>query len=47
MGLLVGWALLALVAYKASQVELDFAEFDPYGELNIDRVSETLPFTLI
>ncbi|KAI0226507.1 J domain-containing protein [Lamellibrachia satsuma] len=36
-GLLIGWALLAAVAYKASQVELDFAEFDPYSELKIDR----------
>ncbi|KAK2171190.1 hypothetical protein NP493_1094g02025 [Ridgeia piscesae] len=36
-GLLIGWALLAVVAYKASQVELDFAEFDPYNELQIDR----------
>ena len=38
-GLLIGWVLLAAVAYKASQVELDFAEFDPYSELKIDRVS--------
>jgi len=28
-----------LVAYKTSQVELDWKEFDPYFELEIDRVS--------
>ena len=28
-----------IVAYKASQVELDFTEFDPFAELEIDRVS--------
>jgi len=46
-GLLIGWALLAVVAYKASQVELDFAEFDPYNELQIDRVSQTFMLLII
>ena len=39
LGLLLGWVVFALVAYKTSQVELDFSEFDPFGELGIDRVS--------
>ena len=46
-GLLIGWALLAVVAYKASQVELDFAEFDPYSELQIDRVSQSFMLLII
>ena len=37
-GLLLGWVLFALVAYKVSTVELDFKEFDPYAELGIDKV---------
>lgn len=38
LGLIVVWLLFCLVAYKVSQVELDFKEFDPYAELGIDRV---------
>ncbi|ELU17583.1 hypothetical protein CAPTEDRAFT_160293 [Capitella teleta] len=37
LGLIVVWLLFCLVAYKVSQVELDFKEFDPYAELGIDR----------
>jgi preprotein translocase subunit Sec63 len=37
--LIIGWIIFAYVAYKTSQVELDFTEFDPYAELGIDRVS--------
>ena len=40
LAILLGWVLFALVAYKTSQVELDFSEFDPFGELGIDRVSQ-------
>ena len=39
IGILIGWILFIAVAYKASQVEIDFTEFDPYKELGIDRVS--------
>ena len=38
IGLIVGWICFVIIAYKASQVELDFSEFDPYSELGIDRV---------
>jgi translocation protein SEC63 len=37
LGLLFFWVLFFLVAYKVSQVELDWTEFDPYAELGIDR----------
>ena len=36
--LLIGWVFFIWVAYKASLVELDLEEFDPYKELEIDRV---------
>ncbi|KAK2154638.1 hypothetical protein LSH36_262g02034 [Paralvinella palmiformis] len=35
--IIVFWIILCLVAYKTSQVELDWKEFDPYFELEIDR----------
>jgi len=35
--ILMAWVVLFLVAYKTSQVELDWKEFDPYQELGIDR----------
>lgn len=37
LSIVLGWVLFAYVAYKASKVELDFKEFDPYLELGIDR----------
>jgi len=37
--ILSGWVFFVFVAYKASKVEIDFKEFDPYAELGIDRVS--------
>jgi len=36
--LICGWMIFAYVAYKTSQVQIDFTEFDPYAELGIDRV---------
>ena len=36
--ILLGWVFFVFVAYKASMVEIDFKEFDPYAELGIDRV---------
>ena len=48
LAILLGWVLFALVAYKTSQVELDFSEFDPFGELGIDRVSRlNLSYTIV
>ena len=38
IGIILGWALFIFIAYKTSQVELDFKDFDPYAELEIDRV---------
>ena len=38
IGIILGWILFIFIAYKASQVELDFKDFDPYAELEIDRV---------
>ena len=39
IGIIIGWILFFMVIYKASQVEIDYTEFDPYAELEIDRVS--------
>ena len=39
IGIILGWVLFIFIAYKTSQVELDFKDFDPYAELEIDRVS--------
>ena len=36
--IIIGWVFFAFDVYKASKVELDFKEFDPYAELGIDRV---------
>ncbi len=38
VGIFLGWALFIFIAYKTSQVEIDFKDFDPYAELGIDRV---------
>ena len=35
----IGWGIFFAVAHKASKVEIDYTEFDPYQELGIDRVS--------
>ena len=37
--IIVGWILLAVVAQKAMNVELELTEFDPYGILGLDPVS--------
>ena len=42
-GIIVGWVIFALLAYKVSTVELDFKEYDPYAELGIDRVRTSFP----
>ncbi|ESN99078.1 hypothetical protein HELRODRAFT_188993 [Helobdella robusta] len=35
--LIIGWIFFIYIAYKTSQVELEFKEFDPYAELEIER----------
>ncbi len=42
MGIVLGWAIFVLVVYKASQVEIDYTEFDPYFELELDKVSTNI-----
>ena len=44
IGIVLGWALFIFIAYKTSQVELDFKDFDPYAELEIDRVCQMYQF---
>lgn len=39
VGLLLGWLVFALLVYKVSKIQLDYVEYDPFGELEIDRVS--------
>jgi translocation protein SEC63 len=37
--IIVGWILLALLAYKVSQFDYEMANFDPYEILNVSPVS--------
>ncbi|XP_074663025.1 translocation protein SEC63 homolog isoform X2 [Tubulanus polymorphus] len=41
IGLVIGWIVLVLLAYKVSQVEMDYVEYDPFIELGIDRGAST------
>ena len=47
IGIILGWALFIFIAYKTSQVELDFKDFDPYAELEIDRVRVQYQFLFL
>ncbi|KAI8791769.1 translocation protein SEC63 homolog [Biomphalaria glabrata] len=35
--LLIGWIIFILLAWKVSMIQLDYSEYDPYEELQIDR----------
>merc|ERR1712062_878 len=35
--LAIGWVIFLLLAWKVSMIQLDFAEYDPFFELGIDR----------
>lgn len=37
--IIIGWIIMIYVAYKTTQVEIDYTEFDPFAELEIDRVN--------
>lgn len=37
--LIVGWLVFFYLAYKASQIEIEHKEYDPFAILGIDRVS--------
>jgi preprotein translocase subunit Sec63 len=37
--IIVGWLLLALLAYKVSQFDYEYANFDPYEILHVPPVS--------
>ncbi|KAK6187306.1 hypothetical protein SNE40_005367 [Patella caerulea] len=39
--LLLGWVVFALLAYKVSKVQLDYVEYDPFKELELDRAATT------
>lgn len=41
--LAVLWVLFFVGAYKISQFEKDFTEYDPYAVLELDRVSTEIP----
>ena len=36
---MIGWIIFFLLAYKVSMIQLDYVEYDPFLELEIDRVS--------
>lgn len=35
--LVIGWIIFILLAYKVSQIQMDYVEYDPYLELQVDR----------
>lgn len=35
--MIVGWIIFAYLAYKASQIEIEHKEYDPFGILGVDR----------
>lgn len=37
--IIIGWVIMIYVAYKTTQVEIDYTEFNPFAELEIDRVN--------
>lgn len=37
--LIIGWLVFFFLAYKTSQIEQDFTEYDPYVILQLGRVS--------
>lgn len=39
--LVVGWIIFFLLAYKVSMIQLDYVEYDPFLELEIDRGAST------
>ncbi|KAL8586617.1 hypothetical protein ACOMHN_040125 [Nucella lapillus] len=39
--LVIGWVIFFLLAYKVSMIQLDYVEYDPFLELEIDRGSTT------
>ncbi|KAK7107985.1 translocation protein SEC63 homolog [Littorina saxatilis] len=39
--LVIGWVIFFLLAYKVSMIQLDYVEYDPFGELEIDRGAST------
>ncbi|KAJ8315346.1 hypothetical protein KUTeg_007496 [Tegillarca granosa] len=37
IALFIGWIIFILLAYKVSKIQLEYVEYDPYAELEIDR----------
>ena len=40
IGLVLGWVVFALLAYKVSKIQMDYVEYNPFNELGIDSVSK-------
>jgi preprotein translocase subunit Sec63 len=40
--LFIGWIIFLVLAYKASQIEIEHKEYDPFIILNIDRVKNRI-----
>ena len=38
IGLIFGWVIFLLLAYKVSKIQMDYVEYDPFLELEVDRV---------
>ncbi|KAL5010504.1 hypothetical protein ScPMuIL_012809 [Solemya velum] len=37
LGIIIGWIIFIALAYKVSKIQLDYVEYDPFIELEIDR----------
>ncbi|XP_041351703.1 translocation protein SEC63 homolog [Gigantopelta aegis] len=37
VGLIFGWVIFLLLAYKVSKIQMDYVEYDPFLELEVDR----------
>ncbi|XP_067674081.1 translocation protein SEC63 homolog [Haliotis asinina] len=37
IGLIIGWLIFFLLAYKVSKIQMDYVEYDPFQELEVDR----------
>ncbi|XP_071151124.1 translocation protein SEC63 homolog [Mytilus edulis] len=37
IALVIGWIIFLLLAYKVSKIQMEYVEYDPYMELDVDR----------
>lgn len=44
---MIGWVIFLLLAYKVSKIQMEYVEYDPYMELEIERVGFIVILTVI